>query len=220
METVSASVIERKFVNRGFLIGPFCPIYGFGAVLVIQSSKWVNSVTENYFMSLIISILFAIILVTVLEYITGFALEKVFNCKWWDYSNKAANLQGYICLRYSILWGLLAFLLIQVVHPLMSEVVFQVSDPVKSFIAMLIILYLFTDTIKSVFEILDLRKVIHDYLSLPANKYYEKIIRYKRIFLAFPRLLILNAGIVNRDIRSVLNDGIDKIKYEIKSRFQ
>jgi len=69
-------------------------------------------------------------------------------------------------------------------------------------------------------DIIDLRKVILKYSDFTGNKYYDKIMEYKRIFLAFPRLLILNAGIVNRDVRSVLNGRINKIKDEIKSRFK
>lgn len=219
METISASIIQRKFINRGFLTGSFCPIYGFGAILIIQSSEWVNIIFENYFTSLIISILFSVILVTVLEYITGFALEKVFNCKWWDYSNNTANIQGYICLKYSFLWGLLAFILVQVVHPIIYILVFSVPVSTKDYIAMFIFLYFLADTVKSVFEAMDLREVILNYSNLSVNKYYGKIIQYKRFFLAFPRLLILNAGIINRDIRSILNDRIEKIKVELKSRF-
>lgn len=219
METIFASINERKFINRGFLTGFFCPIYGSGAVLIVQSSEWVNIVFENYFMSLIISILFFVVLTTVLEYITGFALEKVFTCKWWDYSNNAVNFQGYICLQYSLLWGLLAFILVQVVHPIISKLVFSIPVSTKDYIATFLLLYFLADTAKSVIDALDLREAILNYSSLPINKYYEKIIQYKRFFLAFPRLLMLNAGIINRDVRSILNDRIDKIKVELKSRF-
>lgn len=69
-------------------------------------------------------------------------------------------------------------------------------------------------------DIVDLRIVILKYSDFSVNKYYDKIIEYKRIFLAFPRLLILNAGIMNRDVRSILNGRINKIKDEIKIRFK
>ena len=220
METIFASINERKFINRGFLTGFFCPIYGFGAILIVLSSKWVTVVFENYFISIMISVLFSVILVTVLEYITGFALEKVFNCKWWDYSNNAVNLKGYICLQYSLLWGLLAFLLVQVAHPAISKLVFSIPVSTKGYIATALLLYFMADTSKSVFGALDLREVILHYSNFTVNKYYRKIIQYKRFFLAFPRLLILNAGIINRDVRSILNDRIDKIKVELQSRFQ
>lgn len=219
METVFASINERKVINRGFLTGFVCPIYGFGAVLILQSSKWVSSVFENSFTALIINILFAVILVTVLEYITGFILERIFDCKWWDYSDNALNLQGYICLKYSLLWGALTFMLVQVIHPAILTLVFSIPASVKGYLAVFLLLYFLTDTAKSVMDALDLRKVILNYPNVSANRYYEKIIQYKRFFLAFPRLLILNVGIINRDIRSILNDRMDKIKVELKSRF-
>jgi len=219
MESVFASINERKIINRGFLTGFFCPIYGFGAVLILQSSKWVANVFENYFTALIINILFAVILVTVLEYITGFLLEKIFNCKWWDYSHNVLNIHGYICLQYSLLWGGLIFLLLQVIHPKISEVVFSIPSSVKGYLTAFLLLYFLADTVKSVVDALNLRKVILNYSNVSVNRYYEKIIRYKRLFLAFPRLLILNAGIINRDIRSILNDRMVKIKVELKSRF-
>jgi len=219
MESIFASINERKIINRGFLTGFFCPIYGFGAVLILQSSKWVSDVFGNPFTALIINILFAVILVTVLEYITGFLLERIFDCKWWDYSDNALNLHGYICLKYSLLWGMLTFLLVQFVHPVVSGMVFSIPASVKGYLAAFLLLYFLADTAKSVVDTLDLRKVILDASNISSGKYHEKIIRYKRFFLAFPRLLILNAGIINRDIRSILNDRMDKIKVELKSRF-
>ena len=219
METIFASICERKLINRGFLTGFFCPIYGFGAILIIQSSKWVTVVYENYLTSLLMSILFSILLVTALEYITGFFLEKIFNCKWWDYSDNAVNLHGYICLKYSLLWGFMAFLLVQLAHPAISKLVFFIPAPMKGYIATALLLYFMADTSKSVFGALDLREVILHYSNFSVNKYYKKIIQYKRFFLAFPRLMILNATIINRDVRSILNDRIDKIKVKLKSRF-
>ena len=219
METVYVSIPAKKFINRGFLAGFFCPIYGVGAILIIQSSKWVDIIFKDYFMSLIISMLFSIILVTVLEYITGFALEKFFNCKWWDYSKFVMNIRGYVSLQTSLLWGVMAFLLIQGVHPAMSKLIFPIPLTMKVYITGALLLYFLADTTKSIIDALDLREAILKYSKISVNKYKEKIIHYKRFFLAFPRLLILNASIINRDVRSILNDRIDKIKDEIKSRF-
>jgi hypothetical protein len=94
-------------------------------------------------------------------------------------------------------------------------------------ISSLLIIHFLFDTLKSIAGMLDLRKAIVNYSDLSVNKYKEIIIKYKRFFLAFPRLLFLNAGILNRDVRgilneriSILNDRINKIKVEIKSRFQ
>lgn len=219
MESIFASINERKVINRGFLTGFFCPIYGFSAVLIIETAKWIGVNFENTYTALAANVLAAIILVTALEYITGFLLQRIFNCKWWDYSDNAFNLHGYICLKYSLLWGLLTFLLIQVIHPVIAEGVYSIPDAFRSYLAAILLLYFLADTAKSVVDTLDLRKVILDASNISSNKYYEKIIQYKRFFLAFPRLLILNAGMIYRDIRSILNDRMDKIKVELKTRF-
>jgi Predicted membrane protein len=216
LETAFASITAKKFVNRGFLKGPICPIYGFGAVLVIQLSKLLSNAFENHFALLFLNILFSIILVTILEYITGLFLEKIFQCKWWDYSDNSFNLHGYICLKYSLLWGLLAFLLIQLMHPIISQVIFIFPDIYKDVLTAFFFICLFTDTVNSIIETIDLRKVILNYSNISINKYYEKIIKYKRFFLAFPKLLILNTGIINRDIKSILNDSMHKIKIKIR----
>jgi uncharacterized membrane protein len=218
METIYASVTERKYINRGVLTGCFCPIYGFGAIIIIQSFKWTDTFISDHYISLFVGTLIAIVLVTVLEYVTGYLLEKIFKCAWWDYSNDFANIHGYICLKNSLLWGLFALILIQVIHPAISEMLLLTPMSIKSYIAAFVLLYFLTDTVKSVSETLDLRKIISNYSNFSVNKYYEKIIKYKRIFFAFPRLLMLNASIVNRDVRSILNDSFDKIKIEIRSR--
>ena len=219
METIYASKINKEFVNRGFLNGPFCPIYGFGAILVIQGSKLISTANLNYFTESIIIILFSIIITTIVEFITGYILEKIFNLKWWDYSGVAMNIKGYVCLKFSLLWGILAFVLMQIVHPIVANLVFFMPEKIKVYVP-IILLYFFLDTMKSVSNILDLRKTIINHSSISIQKYYIKILKYERCFLAFPRLLMLNAGIINRDVRKILNDRIDKIKIEIKTRFQ
>lgn len=219
LETIFASIYYRRFINRGFLSGSFCPLYGFSAVLVVLSSKLVSTVFQNSIPSLVISIVLAVILVTALEYFTGYVLEKIFSCKWWDYTHNFANIDGYICLKYSVLWGLLALMLLRVVHPEISELVFAIPASIKRHLATLLFLYFLADTARSVINVLDLREAVLNYSNFPVNKYHQIILLYKRFFLAFPRLLILNAGIINRDIRSILNDRFDKIKVELKSKF-
>jgi uncharacterized membrane protein len=219
MESVFASINEKKIINRGFLTGFFCPIYGFGAVLIIESSSIITAHFENYFNQVIINVLIAVVLVTALEYITGFLLEKFFNCKWWDYSNNAFNIKGYICLKYSFLWSGLTFILIQVIHPAVCDAFSYMSEPIKGYLALSLLLYFTVDTIKSIVDTLDLRSVILNTANISVNKYYEKIIEYKRVFAAFPYLLKINAGTVNHDMRGILYERVDKIKIMLKSRF-
>lgn len=220
LETTFASVNAGKFINRGFLTGSFCPIYGLAAVFIIKTSSMINIYIKYYYTWILISILFSIILVTVLEYMTGFILEKLFNCKWWDYSDNYANIKGYVCLKYSLLWGGLAFLLVQVVQPLISNMILNIPLRIKIYYSIILLFYFVGDTVSSIIDALNLRKVIINYSNFSVKMYCEKIVKYKRFFIAFPRLLFLNAGIINRDIRRILNGKIDKIKIAFKNKFQ
>lgn len=163
METIFHSIRERKFINRGFLRGCFCPIYGFGAVLTLQFSKLVSDTYGNTYFSTVTNILLAVIVVTILEYITGFFLEKIFDYKWWDYSDNALNLRGYICIKYSFLWGVLAFVLVKFVHPVVSEAAFSVDFLVKECLMLALLIYFVVDTSYSIVNALELRKTILNY---------------------------------------------------------
>jgi uncharacterized membrane protein len=136
LETVFAGIIERKFINRGFLIGPFTPIYGFGGVLIVSYFNWSPFSIDGKSLLLIMNLIVSILLVTILEFVTGFALEKIFHSKWWDYSDNILNLKGYICIKYSILWGVLAFALIQIIHPIVTNLVHIIPVQLKNLLLM------------------------------------------------------------------------------------
>lgn len=109
---VSYAALDRGiFVNRGFLNGPYCPIYGCGVLIVIVL---LTPLKEN----LLILYIGSFLLTSILEFVTGFLLEKVFHNKWWDYSNTPFNIMGYVCLKFSILWGFACTFIMQVIHPL------------------------------------------------------------------------------------------------------
>ena len=110
-EVSYAALDTGKFVNRGFLNGPYCPIYGCGVVIVVAI---LTPLKEN------LLILFAgsFLLTSVLEYITGYILEKVFHNKWWDYSDRPFNIKGYVCLKFSIYWGLACTFIMDIIHPI------------------------------------------------------------------------------------------------------
>lgn len=115
-EVSYAALDTGRFVNRGFLNGPYCPIYGCGVVIVVAI---LTPLKENLF------ILFAgsFLLTSVLEFITGFLLEKVFHNKWWDYSNKPFNIMGYVCLKFSIYWGLACTFIMDILHPIIYKAI-------------------------------------------------------------------------------------------------
>lgn len=109
---VSYAALDRGiFVNRGFLNGPYCPIYGCGVLIVVVL---LTPLKKN----LLILYLGSFLLTSVLEFITGFVMEKVFHNKWWDYSNKPFNIMGYVCLKFSIFWGLACTFIMLIIHPI------------------------------------------------------------------------------------------------------
>ncbi len=114
IEVCYAAIRRRKFVNRGFVNSPLCPIYGFGSVLF--SIFLPELAGEPFFL-----FLGGMLLASVLEYATGMAMEKIFRKKLWDYSDIRFNLSGYICARYCLLWGALALLTILVTNPLLCR---------------------------------------------------------------------------------------------------
>ena len=109
-EVSYAATKTGKFVNRGFLNGPWCPIYGFGVVIVLA---FLEPLKDNLFLLFLGSV----VLTSALEWLTGFLLEKLFAQRWWDYSNEPFNLSGYICLRFSLAWGFACLFVVKLLHP-------------------------------------------------------------------------------------------------------
>ena len=109
-EVSYAATKTGRFVNRGFLNGPWCPIYGFGVVIVL-------SLLEPLKNNLPLLFLGSVVLTSALEWLTGFLLEKLFAQRWWDYSNEPFNLGGYICLRFSLAWGFACVFVVKLLHP-------------------------------------------------------------------------------------------------------
>ncbi|MGD9560613.1 MAG: hypothetical protein AB7V55_08425 [Oscillospiraceae bacterium] len=116
IEVVFCSVNTGQFVNRGFLNGPLCPIYGFGAVIILV-------LLEPLANSLLLLFLASVVLTSALELLTGFLLKKLFHTTWWDYSNQPFNIGGYVCLKFSLLWGVACLILVKAVHPLLADLV-------------------------------------------------------------------------------------------------
>ena len=109
-EVSYAALVTGKFVNRGFLNGPVCPVYGFGVVIVLAG---LAPLEEN----LLLLFLGSVALTSSLEWLTGCVLEKLFHQQWWDYSDQPFNLSGYICLRFSIAWGFACLFVVKLLHP-------------------------------------------------------------------------------------------------------
>lgn len=115
-ESCYVSVRQGKWVNRGFLRGPLLPIYGYGAVMMLAVSE---PFAGNYVLTWIAGVIGA----TALEYVTGWAMEKLFKVRYWDYSKQPFNIRGYICLSSSVAWGFFTILMTEVLHPPVERIV-------------------------------------------------------------------------------------------------
>ena len=115
-EVMFVAVNEGHFVNRGFLAGPVCPIYGCGVSLIVLCLSPVQG-------NLLLLFVGSVLLTSLIEFVTGFVLEKIFHQKWWDYSDLPFQLGGYVCLRFSLLWGVACVAALRLVHPLVMKLI-------------------------------------------------------------------------------------------------
>lgn len=121
-EIVFAALKNGRFVNRGFLNGPVCPIYGFGLVAVLL-------LLQPFQQSLWMLYAGSVVLTTAIELITGFAMEKLFHQRWWDYSKMPLNIGGYVCPLFSLIWGVACVLIVDVLHPRIATLAALIPEP-------------------------------------------------------------------------------------------
>ena len=150
-EVAFAACKERKFVNRGFLNGPICPIYGIGVGIVVQ---FLTPYKEN----LVLLYIASVVMVTALEWVTGFILEKIFHNKWWDYSKMPLNLNGYVCLLFSLIWGAACVLIVDFIHPLIHKVLSWIPFPVGMTLIVVLGIVMFADLYVTASTILKMNK--------------------------------------------------------------
>ena len=161
-ESAYVSILKKRLVNRGFLRLPLLPLYGTGAVMML----WVSLPFED---NLFLVYLSGVVAATILEYVTGWTMERLFKMKYWDYSDQRFNFRGYICLSSSIAWGFLTILLTEVLHPPVARLVQGI--PAAADIAGVLILSVFfaEDTVQSVRDALDLGRALEAMTSMKAE---------------------------------------------------
>ena len=152
-EVIYAAVNSGKFVNRGFLNGPYCPIYGLGVITVVIALYPIRG-------NLLILFAGSVALTTALEFVTGYMLERIFNQKWWDYSDEHFNVKGYVCLRFSLLWGLACVLVVSVIHPGVVRFVDAIPRTVGIVILCVLLLSIASDIVITMLAILHIKRSI------------------------------------------------------------
>ncbi len=150
-EVAYAAVVERKFVNRGFLNGPICPIYGVGVSVVLY---FLTPLSDN----LLLLYLASTILVTVLEGLTGYVMDRIFHHKWWDYTNRPFNIGGYVCLLFSLVWGVACVFIVKLLHPGIHKALSWIPVPAGIVLIVILSVALFVDLYVTASAILKLNR--------------------------------------------------------------
>lgn len=190
VEIISVGINEKELVNRGFLIGPYCPIYGIGSLLIIILLK-------DYYDNPLLLFILAALICTILEYIISYIMEKLFRARWWDYSHLSFNVNGRIYLGNSALFGICGIAL-SFIHPYVNELILNVPSNISYIIfAILLIIFIF-DVLTSVKIVSKLEMAAEaikkDYTGelkeIVGSILKEKSRLLKRLALAYPKMVI------------------------------
>ena len=151
IEVVYYGITEGKFINRGFLAGPLCPVYGLGFYAAI----WIFEPFKGSFFIIFFGMAAAC---TIVELIAGIILYHTFHMRWWDYTDYKLNFKGYICLRFSIYWGIAASLGIYVLHPTVKWLIAHINTPFRIGIAVFLSAVLIADIVTTIVTIIGFKK--------------------------------------------------------------
>ena len=166
VETLYCRTLDGKWTNRGFLFGPYCPIYGFGALIII-------AFLQNFKSSFIAVFFLGMIFTSILEYLTSFLLEKLFDAKWWDYSKMKFNINGRICLLNSLEFAFLGVVLTYIVHPTISNLILKIPIDLVQLISFALITIMAIDVGFTISTLLNLKEKLIT-LKGSAEKLMEK----------------------------------------------
>lgn len=190
MEVTLTFVRNKKFVNRGFLIGPYCPIYGSGVLLIMF-------ILKRYLDRPLGLFCMAVIICSILEYLTSYFMEKIFKARWWDYSNKKFNINGRICLEYAMLFGIGGTLIMYFINPMITNVMNATSSTVIKVLSIVLFIIYMVDNIISYIVMFKFRSTVGNLTQGDNTEEITKIIKdkfkslswlNKRLTEAFPNL--------------------------------
>ncbi len=153
LETTYCSIGEKRFVNRGFLTGPLCPIYGTAALVLIILIY--NPFKDNT----LIVFLLGIVLCDIVEFFTSLIMEKLFAARWWDYTYELFNISGRICLKHSLYWGVISIAFVKVIHPAVDNLYSKINGDYLIYILVGVLAVFTADVINAVIKAADIRKL-------------------------------------------------------------
>lgn len=193
IEIINEIITEKRFVNRGFLIGPYCPIYGFGVLLMI-------GLLNRYINDPIVVFIMSIVLFSILEYFTSYIMEKLFKARWWDYTDRKFNINGRICLETMIPFGIGGLLVMYLVNPFVINVINSIPSTLFKGLAVIVFIIYLIDNIISFSIILGFRNTTFKAekdntmeITLLVKEMLTKQSKLsKRLIKSFPNLKVLN----------------------------
>lgn len=227
METIAFFIDNKKLVNRGFLIGPYCPIYGVGCLLII--------IVLGHFMNnpVLLFVLSALIC-SIVEYLTSFFMEKLFKARWWDYTNKKFNLNGRICLSNTIIFGILGFFILYFLNPTLYNLISKIPNNLSYIISSIILIIFIFDIITSCNLMMKIKKLAFENKKDNTEEIVKEVkeilstknLFIKRIIEASPnikesiRKKIEELNKKRKDISKKISNNITELKNEVKVRIK
>ncbi|MGN1337669.1 MAG: putative ABC transporter permease [Candidatus Coprovivens sp.] len=215
-EVVDKIIEEKKLVNRGFLIGPYCPIYGVGCLLLVL-------LLSKYREDLIVLFIMAILICSILEYSTSYIMEKLFNARWWDYSKQKFNINGRICAETMIPFGILGCVVVGYVNPCLINILNKFNVSLVNIISIILMIIFVLDLILSTNIIFKFTKTM-TILEKDGTEEITKMVRevfatygklYKRLVDAFPNVINYKDYLIK--VKNRLSKELDMVNTEIKN---
>lgn len=191
VEVTYVYIGTKKFINRGFLIGPYIPIYGYSALIM---ALYLTQYKDNP----LTVFLLAIFICTFIEYMISFNMEKLFNARWWDYSNSKFNINGRVCLKNGLGFGFLSLLLIYLINPWLVNLLEKLNPKLLIIISVICLVIFVFDFITSLIVTFDIKNKIKKFDSdstteireLINEKIKKKLLK-RRVLNAFPKVKFL-----------------------------
>ena len=162
LESTYKSVLQKRIVNSGFLHGPLCPIYGYGAMIMYLSLK-------NMQNNIVILFFFGLIVLSIFEYAVSWLLEMIFKTKYWDYSKKFCNIHGRVCLQNSLYWGALGIVFMKIIHPIVENLVELIPTQYNLIITYGILATMTADTVNTVIGLIKINVKLKTLEEISAN---------------------------------------------------
>lgn len=187
VESISVSIMEKKVVlNRGFLVGPYIPIFGYGSMaMILTLQKYKGDIIALFIMSMTVCL--------TIEYLCSLIAEKIFHLRWWDYSDKKFNINGRICLKNGVLFGLAGVIVVEYLNPWLENLILLLPNNIMVIISIILSIIFYADTIVSGTTVIKFNKSFKRYGEDNTNEVKSKIIEElhnnfltKRLINAFP----------------------------------